>query len=155
MTSRPFDSFARCGAGSLSAGWRAVFRQLAAIHGRRSGGVRLHRLDREHEHAIGHPAPAGGEHFGRCGIRHPVEARLVEIRRAAEHLALGEDIGLAAKAIDAFDAARESCVVSRADAIELFAGRTLGEIVREFLVQHLFDLGGILAGLHGHENLQL
>ena len=104
-------SLARCGAGSLSAGGVAERRQLAAIRARGRGLVRRHRLDVQHEHAVRQPALRGALHVGRRGRRHPVETRLVEIRRAAEHLALGEDVRLAAEAIDALDAAHEVRVV--------------------------------------------
>ena len=128
-TSRPFDSFARCGAGSFSDGGAPVVGSLLRSTVLATVLNVRHRLDVEHEHAIGHPALGRALHVGRRGARDPVEPRLVEIRRAAVHLALGEDRRLAAEAIDALDAAREVRVVSRADALEL--RRASGPVARK------------------------
>ena len=138
-TSRPLESLARAGPGSLSDGGVPVAGTLLRSTVEATRLVLAHGFHVEHEHAIRQPAFRRTLHVRRRGAAHPAQPGLVEIRRAAVHQALGQDVGLAAEAIDTLDAAREAGVVGGTDAVQLRRRRPLGQECGQFLVQRLLD----------------
>ena len=76
----------------------------------------------------------------------------VAVRAAEIDLAGGEDVGLAAEAADALDAANEARPLAGLGAREFFLRRPRGEEGLEFLFEHGFHLGQVLARLGGGED---
>ncbi|OPZ71959.1 MAG: hypothetical protein BWY83_00898 [bacterium ADurb.Bin478] len=128
--------------------WRGQsLRYPAAI--RTAGGcfVFFERFHLQNIDAVAEPGFRRLPDLFHAGLLHGLEYALIERRVAGINLIAGQDIGFAAKAADAFDAADKAGEVLRFNPFQFFGVRAFLQERGQFLIQGLFDPAQLHTGL--------
>ncbi|MCG3120209.1 MAG: hypothetical protein ALAOOOJD_02834 [bacterium] len=130
-------------------------RQLRPINLRFRGFIIGERMHFENVNAVRQPLFGGVMEILCRGFTNAVQRGFVIIRGAAINLILRENVGFAAEAADALNAANEARFVLRFDALQFRRGRAFGEKLGQLFVNRLFDFCQIAAGLGRRVNVKL